>query len=116
MFNDHLSLIISGTHSTLQAVHGPHDGWSWVDYSKAGSRQPKVGYMSKDVGSSISFRVDTSLIGINSTATSKEQIGILLDPNQVLVSVGIAHLRRCVSNMLFGDSGHACPCIKCVLP
>ena len=76
-------------------MHGPHDGWSWVDDSKAGS-QPKVGYRSKDVGSSISFMLDTSLIGINSTQTSKELIGILLDPNQVLVSVGIAHLRRCV--------------------
>lgn len=73
-------------------MHGPHDGWSWVDDSKAG-RQPKVGYMSKDVGSSISFKLNTSL---TSAYNEKKDRLKMAGFQKFLVSVGIAHLRRFV--------------------
>ena len=74
-----------------KAVHGsPKGNWTWSDDSKQG-QQPKVGYVTREVGASISFMLDT----VRTTNAASDR-GDGDKTKAHLVSIGIAHLRRWV--------------------
>ena len=50
---------------------------------------PQVGFMSREVGASLAFLLDTTRN--SSGAAAKKQTGA----DRLMVSIGIAHLRRC---------------------
>ena len=63
--------------------------WSRLPFPCYLRPSPQVGFMSREVGASLAFLLDTTRN--SSGAAAKKQTGA----DRLMVSIGIAHLRRC---------------------